>query len=81
MCTVYALQSQLDQRIYVGLSKDLNKRLREHNAGYVTSTKGFRPWTIIFTEIVETRIEARNLEKKLKSGYGKEFLKGLNIRG
>ena len=72
---VYALSSEVDGRIYVGFSSNVEKRLKEHNAGKTKSTKGFRPWKVIYTESVTSRIEARKLEKYYKSGSGKEKLK------
>jgi putative endonuclease len=74
---VYAIKSEIDGRIYVGFSGDVNKRLIEHNSGKTKSIKGFRPWEIIFTHNYENRIEARQLEKYYKSGIGKEKLKQL----
>ena len=74
---VYAIKSELDGRIYVGFSEDVEKRLKEHNSGKTKSTKGFRPWDIIFTQECDSRIEARKLEKYYKSGIGKEKLKQL----
>jgi putative endonuclease len=41
---VYAIRSDVDQRIYVGFSLNVLKRLAEHNAGKTKSTKGYRPW-------------------------------------
>jgi putative endonuclease len=75
--SVYAIQSTIDNRIYVGLSKDPQKRLQGHNKGETKTTKGFRPWKLIYTKVVGSRIEARDEEKRLKSGYGKEFLRSL----
>ncbi len=79
MYIVYSLKSKKDGRIYVGITGDLEKRIVEHNAGKTKSTKGFRPWEVLYVQNVETRIEARQLEKKWKSGSGKEFLKNMNI--
>ena len=81
---VYAIVSQKDNRIYVGMSSDITRRLKEHNSGNVFSTKAFRPWELLYQEFVGDRTRARNREKYLKSGVGKEFLKELrdqNIRG
>jgi putative endonuclease len=72
---VYAIKSSLKERIYVGFTGNLENRLNEHNKGKTKSTKGYRPWKLIYQEIVETREEARRREKYLKSGCGKEFLK------
>lgn len=77
MYTVYAIKSQKDGRIYVGLTANLVRRLIDHNKGRVFSTKGFTPWVLIYTEKTNTRLEARIREKYLKSGSGKEFLKSL----
>ena len=73
--TIYAIQSEVDNRIYVGMTTNLENRLKEHNQGKTRSTKGFRPWILIYNEMVETTIEARKREKYFKSGVGKEFLK------
>ena len=75
MYNVYAIISSLDGRIYVGMSKDVGLRLKDHNFGRVSSTKSYRPWKIIFIEKVGDRIECRKREKYYKSGCGKEFLK------
>lgn len=74
---VYAIKSEKDGRIYVGLTLNIDIRIREHNSCKTRSTKGFIPWKLIYTEKVATRIEARSREKYLKSGCGKEFLKSL----
>ncbi len=78
MYKVYAIRSIKDSRIYVGFTSDLNTRLKYHNSGRVFSTKGFRPWHVIYIEDCVSRTEARKREKYFKSGIGKEFLK--NIR-
>ncbi|MCR9253952.1 MAG: GIY-YIG nuclease family protein [bacterium] len=74
---IYAIQSKVDNRIYVGFTKDLNRRLKEHYQGKTKSTKGFRPWILIYQEKAPDRASARKREKYLKSGIGKEFLKSL----
>ena len=78
MYTVYAIKSEVDGRIYVGFTSNLERRIKEHNSGKTKSTKGFRPWNLIYFEKVEGRKEARLREKYYKSGIGKEFLKKIN---
>jgi len=75
MFYVYAIYSLKDQRIYVGLTTDTDKRLKEHNAGRTQSTKAYRPWQLFYYETFSTRQLARNREKYFKSGIGKERLK------
>jgi len=57
------------------MSKDLNHRIDQHNLGKVISTKRRRPFTLLYTEEYESRIEAAKREKYLKSGPGHKFLK------
>ncbi len=72
---VYVLRSSIDQRLYVGMTHDVAARFKEHSAGYVFSTKGYRPWMVVYKEEHSSRVEARKREKYLKSGSGKEWLK------
>ena len=74
---VYAIKSEIDSRIYVGMSQNVEKRLKEHNNGRVFSTKGYRPWHLVYSEKCSDRIHAREKEKYYKSGYGKEHLKNI----
>jgi putative endonuclease len=73
--TVYAIKSSVDNRIYVGFTSNLERRIKEHNQGKTKSTKGDKP--LIYKEPIDTRQAAREREKFLKSGVGKEFLKTL----
>ena len=42
---VYILQSEANpDRFYVGLTDELQERLRKHNAGEVSHTAKFKPW-------------------------------------
>jgi putative endonuclease len=75
MFFVYIIRSELNGWFYVGMSQDVDKRLKEHNSGKARSTKGYRPWALFFFESFDTRIEARKREVYLKSGIGKEFIK------
>ncbi|MBK7433155.1 MAG: GIY-YIG nuclease family protein [Chitinophagaceae bacterium] len=77
MFFVYAIRSEKDGRIYVGMCSNVEVRLKEHNAGKTKSTKGYRPWELLYTEKVSNRLDARKREIYLKSGIGKEFLKSM----
>ncbi len=76
---VYAIRSRKDGRIYVGMTADLDRRLKEHANGHTKSTKAYIPWELIFIREASGRLEARRLEKYYKSGVGKEYLKALNL--
>ena len=77
MFYTYALSSLQRGYIYVGITSDLERRLKEHNSGKNKTTRPYRPFVLIFKKEFKTRLEARAYEKKLKSGFGKEFLKTL----
>jgi putative endonuclease len=75
MYIVYVIQSKLDSRLYVGFTENIERRLKEHNKGKTRSTKGYIPWILVYSEEAENRPAARNREKYLKSGSGKEYIK------
>ena len=82
MFWVYVLRSMKDGRLYKGLTGDVDKRLAQHNKGENRSTKGFRPWKLVFQKSFPTREEARKYEVYLKSGSGREELKRkIRLRG
>ena len=75
MYFVYVLKSTIDNRLYKGMTNNIERRIYEHNLGKHRSTRPYRPWTLVYSEALETREEARKREKYLKSGIGREFLK------
>jgi putative endonuclease len=75
MFYVYAILSLKRSYIYVGLTSDIERRIRQHNKGYEKTTKPYAPFQLIYSEQFDTRAEARKREKYLKSGAGKEFLR------
>ncbi len=77
MFTVYAIKSLHNKFIYVGITENLDDRIRRHNKGYNKSTKKYAPFKLIYSEIVSNGTEARQREKFLKSSTGKRFLYSL----
>ena len=76
MFTVYVLHSHKFNKIYIGFTSDIEKRLFAHNHSSNKGwTKSFQPWKIIYFEEFETKEEAMIREKKLKSSKGREFIK------
>ena len=76
-CYVYAIRSEKRKYIYVGISKNTARRISEHNNGRERTTKPYLPFETILIEKFSSREMARTREKYLKSGIGKDFLKGL----
>jgi putative endonuclease len=77
MFIVYAIKSESRNYIYVGMTQNLENRLKRHNGGFEKTTKPYKPFFLIYQETLATRAEARKREKYLKSGIGKEFLKSI----
>lgn len=71
----YVLKSRVDQRLYIGWTNNLKKRLFLHNTGEVTATKYRTPLDLIYYEACFSKEKAIEREKYFKSGYGKAFLK------
>jgi putative endonuclease len=74
MYWVYVLKSSKTGQFYIGSSANPDARLKSHNAGRVTSTKGARPWVRILLEAHPDRAAAERREKYLKSGWGRQWL-------
>jgi putative endonuclease len=74
---VYILQSQKDNKYYIGESSDVAARLLYHNSGKQRSTKNRIPFHIVLIEEFETRTEALIREKQIKSWKGGVAFKNL----
>ena len=74
---MYAIKSLTRNYIYVGLTNNLSRRLLEHNKGSNKTTRPYCPFDLIHSEEFLTRSQAREREKYLKSGIGKDFLRNL----
>jgi putative endonuclease len=68
---VYILESQKYGELYIGCTKDLKKRIKEHNSGLVFSTKFKKPYKIIHYEAFLNKKDAFIREKWLKTGWGR----------
>jgi len=75
MYYVYVIQSRKDKHFYTGFTREVQNRLREHNAGKVSSTKGRGPFELIYYEACLNEQDGLAREKYLKSGMGKRYLK------
>ncbi len=75
MYCIYVIESQKNFDLYKGFTKDIRKRHKEHNDGLVKSTKNYRPWKLVYCEILLNKEDAINRERYLKSSWGRKFLK------
>jgi len=61
-------------RYYIGSTNNISRRIKEHDAGTVQSTKNLRPLKLILFQQYETLKEARKIELKLKSFKNKKII-------
>jgi len=74
MITIYVLQSIESQKRYVGITNNLNRRLKEHRSKNATIYRILRDFEVIYTEQCMDYKSARLREKYLKSGKGRDWL-------
>ena len=74
MYYVYVIYSPSIKKKYVGQTKNISKRLKEHLSAESFWTKRANDWKLIYKETYKTRSEAISREKYLKTGKGREEL-------
>jgi putative endonuclease len=72
---VYVLRSKKDDKWYTGCTKDLRKRLAEHQSGRDGYTKGRGPFSLIYYEACRNPEDAFVRERYLKTGMGRRYLR------
>ena len=75
MFYTYVLQSEKDDKFYVGFTKDLKQRFEQHQKGQVDSTKDRMPLTLIYYEACVSQEDSTKREKYFKTYHGRMFLK------
>jgi putative endonuclease len=71
---VYLLQSMAHPgKRYVGITTDLNARLKEHNAGKSPHTAKHGRWKPVVVFRFEHNVKAERFERYLKGGSGHAF--------
>ena len=73
MYYTYILYSKKSGNFYYGFTKDLRKRLFQHNQGNSKATKPSIPWRLVYYSAFEDEGLAKDFEKYLKTGSGKAF--------
>ncbi len=75
MLYVYILESIKDKSHYIGITKNLLKRLKAHNCGGSNFTNKRKPYKLIWYCAFNNKNKAFQFEKYLKSGSGIAFSK------
>ena len=78
MYYVYILQSLKTNKLYIGHTDDLARRVEEHNTGCGGRyTRQNGPWTLLYNESHPDRPSATKRERYLKSANGSQEKKKL----
>jgi len=77
MISLYVIKSLNNHFRYVGITNDIEKRIKQHNNGYSLSTKNHKPFKLLLTENFNNYKDARQREIFLKSGQERKFLDSL----
>ncbi len=72
MYYVYILKNKLDNKVYIGYTNNLVKRISEHNSGKSIYTKRSNVWSLVYFEGYTSRYDASYREQQLKA-YGKTY--------
>ncbi len=75
MFYIYILQSQVTNKLYIGKTSDLKRRIKEHNSGQSEYTKKYLPWEIIYYEAHTSKEDMSRREKYLKTTQGHVAIK------
>jgi len=76
MFYVYVLNSLIDKdRMYIGRTNNLERRLADHNGGECVHTNKLKPWRLCTYIYFDDKEKASAFERYLKSGSGRAFAK------
>jgi len=71
---VYLLQSKNDEnQKYIGISENLENRIKEHNLGNSKHTSKYKPWKLVAYFTFFDKCKAYEFEKYLKTHSGRAF--------
>jgi putative endonuclease len=71
---LYILKSSKIGKYYIGISQNPQKRLDYHNTFEKGFTSRYRPWSIVYTQLFNSKFEASMAEKKLKNWKSKNMI-------
>ena len=68
-------------RYYVGYTHNIEIRLSKHNAGATPSTRGGRPWELVYSEEYIDKSSALFREREIKSKKSRKYIEHLVAKG
>src|SRR3989338_3336410 len=74
---VYVLESLKNGKHYIGFTANLEKRIKQHNAGKTKGNKGYGPFKLIYKEEYTSSTEAIKRENYIKRKKSRKFIESL----
>ncbi|MEC5158856.1 GIY-YIG nuclease family protein [Chryseobacterium sp. MP_3.2] len=71
MFNLYILYSNILNSYYVGVSANVEERLKKHLSNHKGYTAKVKDWTVVYIETFQTKSEALKREKQIKTGKAK----------
>jgi putative endonuclease len=74
MYYLYILQSEKTGRYYIGVTSNVQRRLKEHNSGLVKSTAPYKPWELKRVEEFSDINSAYQRERFIKAKHSRKII-------
>ena len=74
---VYIIQSLVDHSYYIGYTKNLEKRILQHNLARSGYSAKKSPWKIAYVESFDNKSSALKRERFLKNQKSRDFIERL----
>lgn len=72
---LFCFDSKRDRRkFYIGITSDIQKRLRKHKSKSVKTTKSFDRIELVYYEMCLNKKDADKRELQLKTGFGRGYI-------
>ncbi|MFA7114618.1 MAG: GIY-YIG nuclease family protein [Candidatus Omnitrophota bacterium] len=79
MCWLYIVENTVINKFYIGVTKEVQRRVKEHNGKcakkWATRQKG--EWTLVYSEKFRDKKTALLREKEIKKKKSREYIKKL----
>ena len=72
---VYVLYSKKYDKIYVGYTNHVLRRMHDHNVRGHGWTSHYRPWVLVHVEEFSEKSSAIRREKELKTARGRKYIR------
>ena len=78
---VYILRSKKNSRYYIGSTNDVARRVKQHELGYVYSTKRMLPLDVVLVKRFDSLLKARQEERRLKKLKSRKLIEKIVCSG